>query len=65
MQLREVLEKFLDDESLYLTCSTHGAIYDPESGRCAGGPCTGKGLEPVPVSERDGAVWFDPQSLHR
>lgn len=57
--------KFFDDEGLYLTCSTHGAIYDPASGRCAGGPCSGKGLEPVTVSEHDGAVWFDPQSVLR
>ncbi|PIX75037.1 MAG: (2Fe-2S)-binding protein, partial [Rhodocyclales bacterium CG_4_10_14_3_um_filter_68_10] len=30
--------RFHDDSGLYLICSTHGALYQPDSGRCAGGP---------------------------
>jgi nitrite reductase/ring-hydroxylating ferredoxin subunit len=51
--------KFFDSEGLYLTCATHGAIYEPATGRCVGGPCRGKGLEAVPVREQRGAVWVD------
>jgi nitrite reductase/ring-hydroxylating ferredoxin subunit len=49
--------KFFDSEGLLLICSTHGAVYEPESGRCAGGPCARRGLIPVPVDERGGKVY--------
>lgn len=52
--------EFFDDSKLYLICATHGALYAPESGRCLGGRCNGKGLMPLPVIERDGAIYFTP-----
>ncbi len=42
--------EFFESSGLYLMCSTHGAIYVPESGYCAGGPCKGGRLRPIPVS---------------
>jgi nitrite reductase/ring-hydroxylating ferredoxin subunit len=48
--------KFFDGDGLLLICSTHGAIYEPDSGRCLGGPCTGW-LVPVAVEERDGGIF--------
>jgi nitrite reductase/ring-hydroxylating ferredoxin subunit len=48
--------KFFDDERLHLICTAHGALYDPADGRCAGGPCRGKGLERLSIVERDGRV---------
>jgi nitrite reductase/ring-hydroxylating ferredoxin subunit len=48
--------RFFDADGIVLICSTHGALYDPESGECRGGPCRGAGLEPVPVEEIDGLV---------
>ena len=50
--------EFFDTSKLYLMCSTHGAIYAPETGRCIGGPCRGGRLEPVPLEESDGQVWL-------
>jgi nitrite reductase/ring-hydroxylating ferredoxin subunit len=47
--------KFFDAEGLLLICSTHGAIYEPDTGRCSGGPCGGA-LVPVPIEERDGMI---------
>jgi len=47
--------KFFDAEGLVLICSTHGAIYSPDTGACLGGPCEGR-LVPVPVEERDGKI---------
>lgn len=52
--------EFFDDSKLYLICTTHGALYAPETGRCLGGRCNGKGLMPLPVVERDGAIYLTP-----
>jgi nitrite reductase/ring-hydroxylating ferredoxin subunit len=49
--------EFFDSSKLYLMCSTHGAMYVPETGRCIGGPCRGGRLEPVVLEESDGQVW--------
>jgi nitrite reductase/ring-hydroxylating ferredoxin subunit len=49
--------KFFDSEGLLLICSTHGALYAPENGSCAGGPCARRSLIRVPVEERDGRVY--------
>ncbi|NJD36210.1 MAG: Rieske 2Fe-2S domain-containing protein [Betaproteobacteria bacterium] len=48
--------EFFDSSGLYLICATHGALYAPESGRCLGGRCNGKGLVKVSVTENDGWV---------
>jgi nitrite reductase/ring-hydroxylating ferredoxin subunit len=48
--------RFFDADGIVLICSTHGALYDPATGACRGGPCRGAGLEPVPVEELDGLV---------
>ena len=52
--------KFFDRGGLYLMCSTHGAIYAPDSGRCMGGPCRGHGLRTIAVEEHDGTVVWLP-----
>jgi nitrite reductase/ring-hydroxylating ferredoxin subunit len=48
--------EFFDESGLYLICSTHGALFEPGSGRCVAGPCRGASLEPLAVAERDGQV---------
>ncbi|MDO8789824.1 MAG: Rieske 2Fe-2S domain-containing protein [Sulfuritalea sp.] len=48
--------EFFDHSGLYLICATHGALYAPESGRCLGGRCDGKGLVALAVIENDGLV---------
>ena len=50
---------FFDADGLYLICATHGAMYDPASGACAGGPCRGQGLQPVAVREADGRIFLE------
>ncbi len=50
--------EFFDDSRLYLICSTHGALYDPTSGRCMAGRCTGRGLKPLCVEEREGRIYL-------
>lgn len=51
---------FFESSGLYLMCSTHGAIYIPETGQCAGGPCRGGRLRPITVFERDNQVFWVP-----
>ena len=50
--------EFFDDSRLYLICSTHGALYDPSSGRCVGGRCAGRGLKPLHVEEHEGRIYL-------
>lgn len=38
---------FFTDDGQRLICSTHGAEYAPDTGKCLGGPCYGVGLEPL------------------
>jgi nitrite reductase/ring-hydroxylating ferredoxin subunit len=47
-----------DLEGRELICSTHGAAYAPESGKCLGGPCGKTPLVALRVEERDGKVYF-------
>jgi nitrite reductase/ring-hydroxylating ferredoxin subunit len=54
--------QFLDDSGLYIVCATHGASYDGESGACMGGPCDGKPLKALNVSESDGKIFWQPEA---
>jgi nitrite reductase/ring-hydroxylating ferredoxin subunit len=48
---------FFDNDKRLLICATHGALYDPVSGACAGGRCRGAGgLIPLVVHEENGQV---------
>ena len=55
--------RFFDDSGRWLLCATHGAIYKPQTGECAGGPCRGR-LVKISLSERDGVVhWHTAWNL--
>ncbi|MDB5727714.1 MAG: Rieske 2Fe-2S protein [Noviherbaspirillum sp.] len=56
---------FFDSDGLYLMCSTHGAIYTPQDGRCAGGPCRGGRLRSIQVCEEDSHVFWQPDDYLR
>lgn len=53
--------RFFDTRGLYLICSMHGAHYEPDTGRCVMGPCKGRSLTPVTVTERDGNIYVTEQ----
>lgn len=57
--------EFFESSGLYLMCSTHGAIYTPENGRCAGGPCRGGRLRPIVVFEQDDQIYWRPDEYIR
>lgn len=44
--------QFFETSGLYLMCATHGATYEPDTGRCVGGPCRGGALQAVRVEEQ-------------
>ena len=52
--------QFLDGDKEFILCSTHGAAYEPLTGRCAGGPCGRGKLTAMDVEERDGQVYWYP-----
>jgi nitrite reductase/ring-hydroxylating ferredoxin subunit len=55
--------EFFESSGLYLMCSTHGAIYVPDSGYCAGGPCKGGRLRPIAVREENGNLYWMPDEF--
>lgn len=48
--------EFFSDDNRFLRCGTHGSLYEPATGKCAGGPCTGRSLFPLQVRVNDGRV---------
>ena len=36
-----------------IMCARHGAVYEPDTGLCVGGPCRAGRLKPVAVTERE------------
>lgn len=48
--------EFFEEAGLFLICSTHGALFSPDSGLCVAGPCRGECLERIAVEEREGQV---------
>ena len=53
LELDMVPGRFFDNKSRYLVCATHGARYQPATGRCVLGPCHGRYLQPIQVIELD------------
>ena len=56
-------DRFFDMTGHWLICATHGAMYQPETGVCLGGPCRG-GLIKIKLEERDAVVhWHTAPNL--
>jgi nitrite reductase/ring-hydroxylating ferredoxin subunit len=51
---------FFDGDQEYLICSTHGALYSPETGKCISGRCNGNGLKPLNVVEENSRITLVP-----
>ena len=52
--------EFLDSRKELILCATHGAAYEPATGRCAGGPCGRGALTRIALQERGGEVYWYP-----
>lgn len=51
--------QFFDGDGIYLICAVHGALFAPDTGACLYGRCVGRGVQPLLVIERDGAIYID------
>lgn len=47
---------FFNITKQYLICATHGAHYQPDSGYCVMGPCKGKRLQSLEVTEQENTI---------
>ena len=47
---------FLTPDRSLIVCSSHGALFDIDSGYCVDGPCAGDSLVPIPVEVLGGHV---------
>lgn len=56
---------FFTSQKDYLICATHGAHYQPQTGFCVMGPCRGKRLRPIEVTEHNQQVIINIASLSK
>jgi len=50
------LDRYLVPDGSLILCSWHGAVFEPLSGACVGGPCAGARLTPWPVAAAGGII---------
>jgi len=48
--------RFITDDDNRLVCCVHGAVFEPNEGRCISGPCLNAYLKALPVIETNGEV---------
>jgi nitrite reductase/ring-hydroxylating ferredoxin subunit len=65
MELDWTEGEFFESSGLYLMCATHGALYEPDTGHCAGGPCRGGRLHAINVFEREKKIFWEPDDYVR
>ncbi len=59
MTLDWVENQFLTEDGELILCPTHGALFQPDTGACVGGPAFGKSLFRVPLEQRQEGVFAD------
>lgn len=48
--------QFLTHDGSLILCSSHGALFEKQTGYCVAGPCAGKQLRPIPLEVESGFV---------
>ncbi|MEX0964717.1 MAG: Rieske (2Fe-2S) protein [Pseudohongiellaceae bacterium] len=56
-------DRFLDADGALIICSTHGALFQIDGGRCLAGPCKGKHLQAIPFIVDNGMVMVEESAL--
>jgi nitrite reductase/ring-hydroxylating ferredoxin subunit len=57
--LETLPDRFFTRDGRELLCTTHGARFDPDSGRCVAGPCLGQSLRRVAIRVEGADVVLD------
>jgi nitrite reductase/ring-hydroxylating ferredoxin subunit len=47
---------FLNTDRTLIQCSSHGALFEKDTGLCVAGPCVGESLRRLPVVLADGEI---------
>ncbi len=55
--LNWMADEFLTRDRSAISCASHGAVYEIDSGLCVAGPCVGKALRKVDVEIKDGEIF--------
>ena len=58
-------DKFLDSDGSLIICSTHGALFEIETGRCLAGPCKGQYLQAVSYILDNGLLMVEEKHFGR
>jgi nitrite reductase/ring-hydroxylating ferredoxin subunit len=53
--------RFLTPDRTLILCSSHGALFEKDGGRCIAGPCPGQALRPVPLHLLGAIVLLAPE----
>ena len=56
-------DRFLDADAALIQCSTHGALFRIEDGRCLAGPCKGKYIQAVTFNIDEGIIMVEDKHL--
>ncbi|MCY4148235.1 MAG: Rieske (2Fe-2S) protein [Gammaproteobacteria bacterium] len=49
--------ELFDESGEHLICATHGAIFEPDTGKCVGGPCINQTLIPMAVKLERNSIY--------
>ena len=58
-------DRFLDADGSLIQCSTHGALFEIDTGVCLAGPCKGQSLTPIPFIIDNELIMVDEKHLRR
>ena len=56
LPLAQTLDDYMTPDGGLIHCSWHGALFEPSTGVCQGGPCIGQSLTAWPVEVADGWI---------
>ena len=62
-ELNWMLDKFLDRDREYIQCSSHGALFEINTGLCIAGPCGGQHLDKLPSHVEDGNIYVHIKNM--
>jgi nitrite reductase/ring-hydroxylating ferredoxin subunit len=54
--------RFLTPDRALILCSSHGALFEKDGGRCVAGPCAGQALCAVPLQVHGAIVVLAPEA---